>query len=71
MIESKAEVVMPGIFYDPTRRTLHRVDERPEDGWLLVTHDVAASSNRCRRIMREWLPSADLFAIDWRIYTAG
>ena len=59
---------MSGIFYNPSRKELHRIYDHPGTGWLLVTHDLSASSNRCRRIMREWLSSSDLAAIDWRIH---
>ncbi len=56
---------MSGIFYDPHRRRLHRVDGTPQPGWRLVTHDVAAGPNQCRRIMREWLPAEELLNLDW------
>jgi hypothetical protein len=69
MERTKGEKWMSGIFYDPRRRSLHRVHEAPETGWILVTHDVDASPNRCRRIMREWLPFDELFQIDWCIVT--
>lgn len=60
---------MSGIFYNPGDRTLHRVHTAPERGWLLVTHDTSASTNRCRRIMREWLAVEELISVDWRIST--
>lgn len=56
---------MTGIFYDPRRRCLRRVEGQPQPGWTLVTHDLGASANHCRRIMSEWLSREELAAIDW------
>jgi hypothetical protein len=56
---------MTGIFYDPRRRCLRRVEGQPPPGWTLVTHDLGASANHCRRKMSEWLSREELAAIDW------
>lgn len=58
---------MSGIFYDPAERRLHAVQTDPEPGWTLVTHNLEASVHHCRRIMREWINSDEMFRIDWRI----
>ncbi len=58
---------MSGIFYDPAGRRLHAVRTDPEPGWTLVTHNLEASVHHCRRIMREWLSSDEMFRIDWSI----
>ncbi|MBE7518747.1 MAG: hypothetical protein HS107_05825 [Thermoflexaceae bacterium] len=56
---------MSGIFYDPGARCLRRVYGTPEPGWTFVTHNLGASVHHCRRIMREWVPTEEIFAIDW------
>lgn len=56
---------MKGIYYDRSRRMVHRVTGRAEPGWTLVTHDLGASVHHCRRILGEWLPPEELRAIDW------
>lgn len=58
-------MVMSGIFYNPDEARLHRVVGAPMPGWRFVTHDLSAGINRCRRIMREWLPSAELLQVQW------
>ena len=58
---------MRGIFYDPAERRLHAVLTNPEPGWALVTHNLEASVHHCRRIMREWLSSDDMFRMNWNI----
>ena len=58
---------MAGIFYDPHARRLHAVDQSPDAGWMLVTHNLDAGLHHCRRIMREWLPADDLLRVDWNI----
>ena len=58
---------MSGIFYDPAERRLHAVQTDPEPGWTLVTHNLEASVHHCRRIMREWITSDEMFRIDWSI----
>ena len=59
------EPVMSGIFYDPKSRNFRRVVGTPETGWTFVTHNLGASAHHCRRIMREWVSSEELIAIDW------
>jgi hypothetical protein len=71
MIERAQGNEMSGIFYDPGRKQLHRVSGAPGAGWLLVTHDLDASANRCRRIMREWVTRDELLSIDWHIAAHG
>ena len=56
---------MTGIFYDPGHRCLRHVDGRAQPGWTLITHDLSASANHCRRIMSEWLSREELAAVDW------
>lgn len=56
---------MSGIFYDPANRRLHCVSDAPPPGWRLITHDLNASTHQCRRIMKEWLPSEELFSVQW------
>jgi hypothetical protein len=56
---------MTGVFYDPATRQLIRVTGVPEREWLLVTHDLNPGPNQCRRILREWLSTEDLFCVDW------
>ena len=56
---------MSGIFYDPANRRLHCVSDAPQPGWRLITHDMNASTHQCRRIMKEWLPSEELFSVQW------
>lgn len=58
---------MSGIFYDPRSRRLHAVQSSPEPGWTLVTHNLDAGGYHCRRIMREWLASEEIFQVDWTI----
>ncbi|MEI2659847.1 MAG: hypothetical protein V9G11_07855 [Bifidobacterium adolescentis] len=58
---------MSGIFYDPAERRLHAVQTDPEPGWTLVTHNLEASVHHCRRIMREWITTDEMFRIDWSI----
>ncbi len=59
---------MSGIFYDPAGRRLHAVTAGPQPGWTLVTHNLDATIHQCRRIMREWVPSEELFRVDWSIH---
>jgi hypothetical protein len=56
---------MSGVFYNPATRQLVRVVGVPEQDWLLVTHDLNPGANQCRRILREWLSTQDLFRVDW------
>ncbi|MCS7294846.1 MAG: hypothetical protein NZ761_05570 [Dehalococcoidia bacterium] len=56
---------MKGIYYDRSRRMVHRVVGQAEPGWTLVTHDLGASVHHCRRILGEWLPPDELRSIDW------
>lgn len=56
---------MSGIFYDPGRRNLRRVNGPADPRWLLVTHDLHAGTHHCRRILREWLAPEDLTLVDW------
>ncbi|MCA9822165.1 MAG: hypothetical protein R3C29_12695 [Dehalococcoidia bacterium] len=56
---------MSGIFYDGTHRRVVRVVGTPDPGWRLVTHDLTPAVNECRRILREWMESEDLFLVDW------
>lgn len=56
---------MSGIFYDATAHRLVRVVGTPDPSWRLVTHDLSPGVNHCRRILREWLPSEELFRVDW------
>jgi len=56
---------MSGIFYNPKANRLHHVMGDPHPGWRLVTHDLSAGVNRCRRIMKEWLPVGQLMLVDW------
>jgi hypothetical protein len=63
---------MSGIFYNPDEHRLHRVAGAPRPGWRLVTHDLGAGVNRCRRIMNEWrIPPGDLVLVDWPDETEG
>jgi hypothetical protein len=62
---------MSGIFYDPHRRRVVRVQGTPEPTWTFVTHSLTASANQCRRIMREWIPPDELFSVDWSSFEAG
>ncbi len=59
---------MSGIFYDPAGRRLHAVTAGPQPGWALVTHNLDATIHQCRRIMREWVSSEELFRVDWSIH---
>lgn len=56
---------MSGIFYNPQANRLHHVTGAPRPGWRLVTHDLCAGANLCRRIMKEWLPAGQLMLVDW------
>ena len=56
---------MAGIFYDEHCRRVALVQGAPEPGWTLVTHNLHASVNQCRRIMREWLAPEVLASVDW------
>jgi len=57
---------MTGISYDPFSRRIRALrDGRPEPGWALITHNLQAAPHQCRRIMREWLSSEELGAIDF------
>ena len=58
---------MSGIFYDPASRRVHRVEGHPPASWSFVTHNLSAGVNQCRRIMREWLPTEELFVVDWSV----
>jgi hypothetical protein len=42
----------------------------PDPSWKFVTHDLSPAVNHCRRILREWIPSEDLFLVDWTEITA-
>jgi hypothetical protein len=61
---------MSGIFYDAARRRVVRVVGTPDPSWKFVTHDLSPAVNHCRRILREWIPSEDLFLVDWTEITA-
>jgi hypothetical protein len=56
---------MSGVFYNPATRQLLRVVGMPEREWLLVTHHLNPAANQCRRILREWLSTEELFLVDW------
>lgn len=56
---------MAGIFYDARFRRVALVEGPPEPGLTLVTHNLHASVNQCRRIMREWLAPDVLASVDW------
>ncbi len=56
---------MSGIFYDATHRRVVRVVGTPDPAWKFVTHDLTPAVNHCRRIIREWMSSEDLFLVDW------
>ncbi len=56
---------MSGIFYDPSARCLRTVESAAPHDWTLVTHNLDASINHCRRILREWLTFEELSQVDW------
>jgi hypothetical protein len=56
---------MSGIFYDAKARQLRLVEGTPKPEWVFVTHNLKASTNHCRRIMREWLAPQELWTVDW------
>ncbi len=56
---------MSGIFYDPSARCLRAVESAAPHDWTLVTHNLDASINHCRRILREWLTFEELSQVDW------
>jgi hypothetical protein len=57
---------MSGIFYDPATRRLRAIKHGTVDpAWTLVTHDLAASDHRCRRILAELLPSEEVLLVDF------
>lgn len=58
---------MSGIFYDATLRRVVRVTGTPDPSWKLVTHDLTPAVNHCRRILREWMATEDLFLVDWSV----
>jgi hypothetical protein len=58
---------MSGIFYDPKEHRLRAVRGTPQPDWAFVTHNLHAGTHQVRRILREWLPSEELAAIDWSV----
>jgi hypothetical protein len=62
---------MSGIFYDPSARCLRAVETAAPHDWTLVTHDLGASINLCRRILREWLSPKEVSRIDWSTLDRG
>lgn len=56
---------MSGIFYDPSACCLRAVQTAAPHDWTLVTHNLDASINLCRRILREWLTQEEISRLDW------
>ncbi len=56
---------MTGIYYDPSLRRICLVAATPGEGWVFVTHNLSAGVNQCRRIMREWMGTEELWTVDW------
>ena len=55
---------MPGVYYDRVERRLRLVADRPEDGWVLLTHNLNPSRRQCERILAELVPLIEMSAID-------
>jgi len=62
---------MSGIFYDPSARCLRAMDADAPRDWPLVTHNLDASINLCRRILREWLSPEEVSHVDWSTLDRG
>ncbi|MFN0147538.1 MAG: hypothetical protein ACKVT1_13575 [Dehalococcoidia bacterium] len=56
---------MRGIFYDRTALCLHLVEGVPHPDWTLISHNLDATPNQCRRVLRELLTIEDLARVNW------
>jgi len=56
---------MKGIFYDRATRRLYSVNGMPDPDWTLISHNLEATFNQCRRVLRELLTMEELANVDW------
>ena len=56
---------MKGIFYDRAALRLYVVEGAPHPDWTLISHNLEATPNQCRRVLRELLTVEDLARVDW------
>ena len=61
--------IVSGIFFDPGSRRVFQARVGPEPAWVLVTHNLGARPHHCRRIMREWMATEELFSVDFSAIT--
>jgi hypothetical protein len=54
-----------GIYLERAAYRLHVVEGTPPAEWTLISHNLEATPNQCRRVLREVLTLQELAAVDW------